>query len=211
LTRSTHINLVNFFNSICAIMKKHLLLLTSFLYFTATAQTEADIRKHYQDVNKQIEDSKQQAYEGPLYCNEWVTNKHSKSWPAVGIFTETTSFWYEDDPNHLPGSERDPKTVLLKVAITTRRSSDALSNEEYLYRNGRLLFYFMNWGEEGNAWETRAWFSSNGFMFKSTVKKNGVQYTEKELNSEANKDQKPVSKKILAAAKKYQDLFLKSM
>jgi len=192
-------------------MHKFLFIVFTGLSFFACAQTETEIRNHYQDVNTRIRESVEQGFEGPLYCNEWVTNKNSKSWPAVGIYTETTSFWYDDDPGHLPATERDPKTVLLKVAISTRRSSDALSNEEYLYRNGKLLFYFMNWGEEGNAWETRAWFNNNGVMFKSTVKKNGVQYSEKELNSEENKDQKPDAKMILSTAKKYQELFLKSM
>lgn len=192
-------------------MNKFLFIIFSFLTSFAYAQTESEIRNHYQDVNTRIRESIEQGFEGPLYCNEWVTNKNSKSWPTVGIFTETTSFWYDEDPNHLPETERDPKTVLLKVAINTKRSFYALSTEEYLFRNGKLLFYFMNWGEEGSAWETRAWFNNNGVMIKGTVKKNGVQITDKELNTEENKDQKPVAKKILANARKYQELFLKSM
>lgn len=192
-------------------MYKFLFIICTFLTSFACAQTEAEIRNHYQDVNTRIRESIEQGYEGPLYCNEWVTNKNSKSWPAVGIFTETTSFWYDEDPNHIPDAERDPKAVLLKVVINTRRSSDALSTEEYLFRKGKLLFYFMNWGEEGSAWETRAWFNNNGVMIKGTVKKNGVQFTDMELNTEENKDQKPVAKKILANARKYQELFLKSM
>lgn len=192
-------------------MKKCLLLLTSFLYFSATAQTEAEIRKHYQEVNKQIEDSKQQGFEGPLYCNEWVTNKNGKSWPAVGIYNQTVSFWYDDDPGHLPASERNPKNVLVKVMLSSRRSSDAQTNEEYLYQDGIPLFYFSFWSEEGNTWETRAWFNNKGLMFKSQVKKNGTVLTEKELNEAGNKDLKPAAKNILSAARKFQEQFIQSM
>ena len=192
-------------------MKKYLLPLFSFFCFAANGQTEAFIKKHYQEVNKQIEDSKQQGYEGPLYCNELVVNKNGKSWPAVGLFNETVSFWYNDDPNHLPASERNPKNVLLKVMLSSRRSSDAQTNEEYLFSGGVLLFYFYYWAEESNVWETRAWFNAKGVMFKSQVKKNDTILTEKQLNEEDNKDLRPSAKSILSLAKKLQDQFLLSM
>ena len=81
------------------------------------AQTESDIRKHYTETNQRITESIEHGFEGPLYNNHWVTNKNGRSWPAVGIYTETTDFWYDDPPDHLPASERNPKNVLLKVNI----------------------------------------------------------------------------------------------
>ena len=57
--------------------------------FAAVAQTENDIRNYYQDVNKRIQASKEHGMEGELYCNKWVTNKNSMSWPAVGNYQET--------------------------------------------------------------------------------------------------------------------------
>jgi hypothetical protein len=183
-----------------------LLLLSLF----GTAQTEADIRNHYTKVNKQITESIEQGFEGPLYNNQWVTNKNGKSWPAVGNFTETTDFWYDDDPNHLPASERNPKNVLVKINIS-RKASHLITNEEYLYKDGKLLFYYSHEGEEGNEWETRVYFNSKGIMFKSSVKANGKELTAKDFTTEEYKDFKPNSTSVMTNGKKYQDLFVKSM
>ena len=92
------------------------ILLCFFTSFTLLlqAQTETAIRNHYTDINKKITESIEQGFEGPLYNNQWVTNKNGKSWPAVGIYTEITDFWYNDDPNHLPAVERNPKKRIIK-------------------------------------------------------------------------------------------------
>ena len=176
----------------------------------ASAQTEADIRKHYTDVNKQITESAEQGYEGSLYNNHWVANKNGKSWPAVGIYNETTDFWYDDSPDHLSAEERNPKTVLLKVNIS-RKSTALSASEEYLYKDGKLLFFYSHEGEEGNEWETRVYFNSKGVMFKSSVKANGKELTTKDFTSEEYKDFKPNPVKVMNNGKKFQDLFVKSM
>ena len=183
-----------------------------FLYFSpaAFAQTETAIRNHYTEVNKQIAESIEQGFEGPLYNNQWITNKNGRSWPAVGLFTETTDFWYDDDPNHLPPAERNPKNVLLKVNIT-RKASHLMTNEEYLYKDGKLLFYYSHEGEEGNEWETRIYYNTKGIMFKSSVKANGKELTAKDFTKEEYEDLKPNPAAIQTSGKKYQDLFVKSM
>jgi hypothetical protein len=178
--------------------------------FLAVAQNETTIRNHYSEVNKQITESIEHGYEGPLYNNQWITNKNGRSWPAVGIYTETTDFWYDDDPNHIQAIERNPKNVLLKINIT-RKSSHLMSNEEYLYKDGKLLFYYSHEGEEGNEWETRIYFNTKGVLFKSSVTANGKELTEKDFLTEEYKDFKPNGTTIMAAGKKYQELFVKSM
>jgi len=174
------------------------------------AQTEATIRTHYTGVNKQIAESIEQGYEGPLYQNQWIINKNGKSWPAVGLYADTVNFWYHDDPNHLPPSERPLKNVLLKVN-TSRQSSALFSQSEFLYKDGRLLFYYLHEGEEGNEWETRVYFNNKGVAFKTSVKANGKELTAKELTTEEYKDFKPSPVTIAAQGKKYQELFLKTM
>ena len=174
------------------------------------AQTETSIRSHYTEVNKRIAESIEHGFEGPLYNNHWETNKNGKSWPAVGLYSEITDFWYDDDPNHLPASERNPKNVLLKVTVT-RHSSHLLTNEEYLYKDGKLIFFFSSQAEEGNAWETRVYFNAKGIAFKTSVKANDKELTAKELLKEEYRDFKPNPVTILANGKKYQDLFVKSM
>ena len=190
-------------------MKRCLLPLLVCLSCIASAQTEADIKKHYQKVNKQIAESIEHGFEGSLYCNEWVANKNSKSWPAVGNYNETTNFWYDDDPNHMSAAERNPKTVLLKVTIS-RKASHLMTSEEYLYKNGKLIFYYSNEGEEGKQWETRVYFNAKG-MFKSSVKADGRELTAKDFTTEEYRDFKPNATRILAGGKRYQDLFVKQM
>ncbi|MGQ0740492.1 MAG: hypothetical protein ACT4OJ_15690 [Bacteroidota bacterium] len=95
-------------------MKKVVFSLWINLPLLALSQTETDIRKHYNEVNKQIEESIQQGYEGPLYQNQLTSNKNGKSWPAVGRYDETVNFWYDDDPGHIPATERNLKMFCRK-------------------------------------------------------------------------------------------------
>ena len=191
-------------------MRKIILLLFICRSLFAPAQTETTIRQHYTDVNKQIAESIEHGFEGSLYNNQWVANKNGKSWTAVGNYSETTDFWYNDSPDHISAAERNPKTVLVKVTVN-RKSSHLISNEEYLYKDGKLLFYYCNEGEEGNEWETRMYFNTKGVMFKSSVKANGRELTAKDLLTQEYKDFKPNALTTMAAGKKYQDLFVKSM
>jgi len=190
-------------------MKKFMLLIFFCPALYAHAQTEAEIRNHYQDVNNRILESIEHGFEGSLYCNEWITNKNSKSWPAVGIYQETTDFWYDDDPNHLPAEERDPKTVLLKVAIK-RRSSALSTTEEYLYKNGKLVFYYSIEGEEGKKWETRAWFNAKG-MFRSVLKADDKELSQKDLAQPEYRDFKLSLTNIRKYGISYQEQFTRSM
>ncbi len=178
--------------------------------FFATAQTEATIRTHFTEVNKQIAESIENGFEGPLYNNQWIANKNGRSWPAVGNYTETTDFWYNDPPYHISPAERNPKTVLLKVHIT-RKASHLMSNEEYLYKDGKLLFYYCKESEEGNEWETRMYYNTKGILFKSSVKANSKELSAKDFLTEDYKDFKPNATATMANGKKYQDLFVKSM
>ncbi|MBK6827150.1 MAG: hypothetical protein IPG86_09835 [Chitinophagaceae bacterium] len=191
-------------------MNKFILGLLFSLPLMAIAQTETDIRNHYTAVNKQIKESIELGFEGPLYQNQWIANKNGRSWPAVGLYNETTDFWYDDPPDHLPAEERNPKNVLLKINIS-RKSSHLQANEEYLFKDGKLLFYYSHEGEEGNEWETRVYFNNKGVAFKSSVKANGKELTAKDFLTEEYRDFKPNPVRILNEAKKKQELFVKSM
>ncbi len=191
-------------------MNKIVFILLSFLSLTALAQTESEIRAHYTDVNQQISQAAEQGYEGSLYQNQWVSNKNGKSWPAVGNYSEVVDYWYNDPPGHLPAEERNPRSVLLKINLRRQASHYKLS-EEYLFRNGKLLFYYAHEAEEGNVWETRVYFNDKGVMFKSSVKANDKELTAKEFLTDEFIDLKPKSSRILSAARKFQELFEKSM
>lgn len=191
-------------------MKRIFPFLLILISIAASAQTEIAMRTYYTETNQQIAESVENGFEGPLYHNQWTHNKNGRSWPAVGNYSEITDFWYNDPPDHLSAAERNPKNVLVKVNIT-RKASHLATNEEYLFKDGKLLFYFSQEAEEGNAWETRVWFNSKGIAFKTSVKADGKELSAKDLVTDEYKDFKPNPASILANAKKYQDLFIKSM
>lgn len=191
-------------------MKKILVFLIISWPVLLNAQTETQIRSHYTEVNKKITESIEQGFEGPLYQNQLVINKNGRSWPAVGNYADTINFWYNDDPSHISATERNPKNVLVKINIS-RKASHLMSKEEYLYKEGKLLFYYSHEGEEGNEWETRMYFNTKGILFKSSVKTNGKELTTKDFLTEDYKDFKPNAVKTIANGKKFQDLFVKSM
>lgn len=191
-------------------MRKFFLSALAVLPYLLSAQTESEIRQHYTTVNQQIQESVEKGFEGPLYQTQWMANKNGKSWPAVGIYSETTDFWYDDPPDHLPAEERNPKNVLLKIHIS-RHASHLISDEEYLFRDGKCWFYYLHEGEEGNEWETRIYFNNKGVAFKTSVKANGKELTAKDFTREEYRDFKPNPVKTLQLAKKYQDLFVSSM
>ena len=191
-------------------MRHLILLLFLALTLVAKAQTETEIRNHYTEINKKIKESLENGFEGSLYNNQWVNNKNGKSWPAVGNYSETTDFWYDDSPDHLSAADRNPGNVLVKVTVN-RKSSHLMSNEEYLYKNGKLLFYYNHEGEEGQEWETRVYYNSKGVMFKSSVKADGKELKTSDFLKEEYRDLKPNAVKIMNKGKKFQELFIKSM
>ena len=172
------------------------------------AQSENDIRSHYNKVNNQIKESIEKGYEGPLYQNQLIINKSSKSWPAVGYYSDTTDFWYYDTPDHNP--ERNPKTTLVKVTTSRRIAADIKTSQEFLYNDGKLVFYYSYWAEENSLYETRVYYN-NTIAFKKSVKKNGIELSAKDLSTKELSDLKPNSSSIISEANKFQELFLKSM
>ncbi len=84
-----------------------------------------------------------------------------------------------------------------------------VTNEEYLYKNGRLVFYYTKETEEGKQWETRLWFNAKG-MFKSNVKADDKELTAKDLATKYS-DSKPKPLSVLKYGKLYQALFVKNM
>jgi hypothetical protein len=192
-------------------MKRFFFLITFSTSLAAAAQSEADIRSYYDDLNNKISEAVKHGYEGGIYNNQWITNKTGTSWPAVGYYADTTDFWYNDPPDHIDSSERDPKTVLLKVTLKSKSAADYTAYTEYVFKDGKLIFYYSHENEEDKVWETRAWFTYKGSMFKSSVRVSGKELGSADFVKDEYKDKKPDAKRILLLGKKFQGLFVKSM
>lgn len=177
--------------------------------FVTVAQTETAIHSYYDEVNKKIIESIEEDIEGPLYNNQWITNNHKKNWPAVGFYADTTNFWYNDPPDHIDEGTK-PETVLQKVTIS-QRATYYYSKEEYLFKEGKLLFYSSWLTEGGDNWETKFYYSNDGSLLKSIIKLNDEQLSKSALASNEYKDILSDYTYIFNNGKKYQDLFVKSM
>lgn len=190
-------------------MKNILLLFSLITSLSSIAQSENDIRNHYNQVNNQIKESIEKGYEGPLYNNHWVVNKNGRSWPAVGIYEGITDFWYNDTPDHID-EEQKPETILLKVS-STHRSTSYVNSEEYLFQNGKLVFFYSRLDEGGDIWETRYYFNFSGKKFKEIIRFNEKDLTQQEIISDQYKDIITSPEKAIGNSRKYQELFIKSM
>ncbi len=191
-------------------MHKVLLLVFISLPFSATAQTEAEISKHRLEIIKNIEASIEQGFEGSLYNNRLIINKTGKSWPAVGVYSDSIDFWYNDPPDHLSAEERDPVSVLVRVE-TCRQSSTLHTDEDYFYKEGNLFFYYEYKSQDNKEWETFIYFDKNKMAISSVVKTDGKNLTGKDFTIYPEYAKlEPDIASIFAEAKRYQDLFFKT-
>ena len=170
-------------------MKKLLFLIVLLLPLLTTAQDIQHIRSVYQDIAEQIE-----ACTSPedcsLYKNTLVMNEMGASWRAVGNFSKTISFWYDDDPFNCDDCEDRGAEVLRKVTIE-EVSGMAEYYSEYLYENGQLIFYFSRYEEE----ELRLYFNDEQL----------IRYMEGQDIKTDSSDQQSLVK---SEAKRYQQLFI---
>lgn len=115
---------------------------------------EAIVRLSRQ-INEQIAESEKVAEGSGIYCNELVVNKGNKSWPAVGIYRVVTKFHYT-----FGDREKDPyPNRLLKITVTTNRSSRHEYAEYFFNDAGQLVFYFEKESEDAQS-ERRFYFAS---------------------------------------------------
>lgn len=174
-----------------------------------SAQTESEIRNHYNEVNQQIKKSLTDGYEGPFYHNQWITNKNGTSWPAVGMYEAVTDFWYTYPPDIIDENE-NPSSVLLKVTVMNR-STSYRSEEEYLFQNGHLVFFYSRLDEGGDILELSYYFDSKGNSLSEIIRYNEKELVKNDTLLEPYKDVIILPEKIILTGKKLQDMFLVSM
>ena len=110
-------------------------------YAQNAEKTVEKIRTIYNDVAEKAslcEAVNDRGEFGDLVMNELAINKRNHQWRAVGIYQQTYKFFYKDGDTeeHMYPDQ----LVLVKVS---RRESDRIYQEEYLFSDtGVLLFYF---------------------------------------------------------------------
>jgi hypothetical protein len=137
-----------------------LLFISTFVIVYGQDDKLKTIRASYTEVNDNISKSKMpDPAAGGLYSTELVVNSNNGSWRAVGNYSNKIVFWYNDQPGHQADQTKPDNSVLLKIEITTT-AAIWLTTEEYLYKDGKLVFYYKtdNQGEDGANQEFRYYF-----------------------------------------------------
>ncbi|MGQ0540530.1 MAG: hypothetical protein ACT4O9_01610 [Blastocatellia bacterium] len=111
-----------------------------------------DIRGRYLHVNYLIAESEKEPEHSSIFLTEIVVNKNNGSYPAVGIYNSTVSFYYTfGDREQNPYPDR-----LLKIVVSTKRSARSESVEYFFDEIGKLIFCSENKEDE----ERRMYFNA---------------------------------------------------
>lgn len=115
-----------------------LLIGISDLAFSQTEKRIEEIRKIYQEVNKNVAECEANGDTSTTFLTEMTVNKNNGSYPAVGIYKTTVKFYYTyGDREKNPYPNR-----LLKIMLTTNRSNRTETSEYLFDEKGQLIFYF---------------------------------------------------------------------
>lgn len=186
-------------------MAKNIFFLFSFFYFgNIYAQTNEilEIKKYYGQIEALISKATAEGEEhyGGLFCNKLTINEYNNSWRAVGVYNKVVQFWYNEDPSFNP-EEINPLNCLQKIAVDWKSSANNYS-EEYLFKNGKLIFYYYNYKEEDSAKKEHRLYFSKNILIKYLIGDK-----EKNINNLSD-EQRNITRLSLKQAKHYQDLFI---
>lgn len=172
------------------------------------AQSVNEIQQYNEAINQQVAQSLAEKYDGPLYHNQWVTNKDSASWPVVGMYSATTDFWYNYPPDIL--DENDNRDSVLVKINATQRSISYWQNETFLFQKGKLLLYTYRLDEGGDVLEQSIYFSLSGKLLQQVIffNEKEIPLNDNSLEPYQNILMKPET--AIATAKKLTGLFVHS-
>jgi hypothetical protein len=154
-----------------------------------------NIRIAYLEANQRIERCIEEEDPCGLYLNQIHTNADKAPWGVVGTYESTQDLWYQLDE----AFEEEDVYQLLKVNITTRRSSRK-ENEELLFgTDGKLLFYYFHLSEYGETLQAFRFYFSAGKL---------IDYQEEIVEKEADYREwsKEDTEKVMKKAQKLREL-----
>lgn len=171
-----------------------ILLLCGSCTLRAQKRQKQDIRDAHQETNIRIERCLDEGSPCGLYFNRIQTNFGEEPWAAVGNYTSTRDLWYNRNQ-----SEEEAHYQLVKVNVTTQRSSRREKEEYFFSSEGQLLFFHFRMGE-GDAALQEYWFYYSEDQLIDYLEE--LQAEEVEYREWSKED----AKKVLEKAKEFQDL-----
>lgn len=142
-----------------------------------TAQDIQHIRKQYSQYTAQISDCQDTGDECSLYCNTQTTNSLNQVWRGVGEYKSETKFWYDDNPSHCDECGIDGINVL-KMVTSETYSSLVSVHEEWLFSEGKLIFYYLKTIDEDTD-EYRHYYEGDTLIL---YKENGISMAVREVS-----------------------------
>ncbi|PLW92075.1 MAG: hypothetical protein C0592_12595 [Marinilabiliales bacterium] len=148
-------------------MKRLIIILLVGLSFSSLAQDGEiqAIRDHYYFVKSWVNATDPDSLEySPYYHDIKYRNVNKSPWRAVGIFQDTTHYFYSDEmeAEEMEGNDEHDNSWALALVINSTQYSWNFEYTEYLFLRGKLIFVFkrvMYSDEEAN--EYRYYFSDD--------------------------------------------------
>jgi hypothetical protein len=172
-------------------MNKHILIISLILIFNIdifAQETEIkNIKDYYYKVSEQIKQKE-------LYCNQTELNKlgeSSQNWPAVGLYYERITFWYNTAPAHW---DEKGEEAIVKIEIKNIYSAFE-ENTEYLFKDGKLIFCYISAKD----------ISEHRYYFSNEIL---IKYLEKIILTDNAAYKKEDSELVIKKSKKIQKYFI---
>ena len=124
-----------------------------------------DIRAYYKTIGEQINACKKEGNgeNCALYSNLSITNTGGQTWRASGNYKKEVQFWYDDSPRLCDECGEGGINVLKKV-ICSEQSGLTTSYKEWLFKDGKLIFYYIKSSGEQN--EEYRYYYQNDVLIK---------------------------------------------
>jgi len=176
--------------------EKNILIVISLILISFGAYSQdsdiKEIRSYYYGISNLIEKKQ-------VYCNQIELNKFgadADNWPALGRYNYKATFWYNTAPAQW---DEDGEKSLLKVDEINIYSANS-EKREYLYKDGELIFCFINHEDVG---EYRFYFANNKLL--KYIEKTKTEYDEEIIyNKNSSNDILEDGKRLL---KYYLEMF----
>ncbi len=148
-------------------MRRLIILLLIIFPFVTMAQEEIikTIQEDYYHVKQWVNatDSDSTRYK-PYYHDILFRNVDNGSWRAVGIFKDTTHYYYSDLMEAAMAEENteEDETWALKMVIKSTQESMMFTYSEMLFQEGNLIFMYERFNDyDGeNSYEYRFYFNN---------------------------------------------------
>ena len=155
-----------------------LFLLAFFLNVFSQQEKIQEIKDYYYDIKTWInaKDPDSLMYSG-YYHDVKMRNVNNSPWRAVGIYNDTTHYYYNDEmeAENREGNTENSKSWALVLVIESSQHSIMFHYREWLYEDGKLLFYYDRFTgyDEESTYEYRYYFDDKKliqFMDGSEIK-----------------------------------------